>query len=140
MSQRKTVRHVSAHISSIVTDRYRTDPAYPSGIVITDLDSSEDEADSPLQTFADCDSIYSVSNAFLSRVNATKISIPILKSLPPKLESDSSQALVLFRPSPWSAKDARELERIYHERDDSVSERQVEPQIEEPETDAMEIE
>jgi hypothetical protein len=49
--------------------------------------------------------------------------------------------LVLFKPSPWSVKDARELELIYHARDaDSSSKDEVKTQIETPDADAMEIE
>ena len=113
----------------------------PSGIIVTDLDSSEDEAESPLQTSTGSDSAYSVSQAFLSRVNPSKILIPLLKVPSQKLDSDASQALVLFRPSPWSAKDARELERIYRDRDEeNPCKGQAEPRIEEPDADAMEVE
>ncbi|KAF8495852.1 hypothetical protein JB92DRAFT_2992101 [Gautieria morchelliformis] len=106
-------------------------------IIVTNLDSSDDESETSPETFAGNDNVYSVSPAFLSRI---KTSTPLSKTLPPKPESDS-QALVLFKPSPWSAKDARELELIYRARDaDNSSNDEAKPQIETPDADAMEIE
>ena len=109
----------------------------PSGIVVTDLDSSEDEADTPPETSSDDQ--YSVSHALLSRINEAKASASLIKDIPPTPQSDPSQALVLFRPSPWSAKDPRELEGIYRARDEDKHHiDQTDPQTED--TDAMDIE
>lgn len=129
--------HTISPLARIETLNEHTAP----GIVITDLDSSEDEAEAPLQTSTG-DDRYSVSPALLSRISASKVSTPLIADILPTPEQHSSQALVLFRSSPWSAKDARELEGIYRARDDDKHRHHQDvPLIEEPaDADAMEIE
>lgn len=107
-------------------------------IVVTDLDSSEDESETNSETSPD-DSGFTVSPAFLSRIQLSKP--PLLKPLPPSDCADS-RALVLFRPSPWSAQNTQQLNQYYSQRDSEQKDNNMEytaPPVEE-ESDAMEIE
>ncbi|KAF8578007.1 hypothetical protein K439DRAFT_1639206 [Ramaria rubella] len=131
--------------SSIPEIRMRHSSSYEpekDRIVVTDLDSSEDEEDSTSHNYA-CDDSFSLSSAFISRVNASSSTVSsILKNVALSSDSDPSRALILFNPSPWSVKDARELENIYHRRD--TDKRSLDPvviEVEELDTaDAMDIE
>lgn len=83
------------------------------GIVVTDLDSSEDESENNEGSFAD--ESFAVSPAILARLHSSKTSMLKNIVLPPT--PNDSQALVLFRPSPWAAQDAHQLDGYYRERD-----------------------
>jgi len=84
---------------------------------------------------------YSVSTAFLARIKGSNALTPLMKPVIPNPDSDPSRALVLFTPSPWSAKDSRELEGIYRVRDnDRQTRNPIVSEAPEVDADAMEVE
>ncbi|KAF8513165.1 hypothetical protein BU17DRAFT_95655 [Hysterangium stoloniferum] len=86
-------------------------------IIITDLDSSEDESEEPVTQSAvsasENNESYTVSSAYLARISKAGPTLP--KSIIP--DDGMSRALVVFKPLAWSAKDTHELHEMYQARD-----------------------
>lgn len=129
---RKSLHHHSSVLIPTISSH--------TGIIITDLDSSEDESDAN-ESSAD-NSGFTVSPAFLSHIQTSKP--PLLKPVVPSMDSDAeSKALVLFRPSPWTSENTQQLDNYYSQRDNEKQGTEMDlsttPQAEE-DSDAMEIE
>jgi len=106
-------------------------------IVITDLDSSEDESENAEGSFAD--ESFAVSPAILAHLHSSKTSMLKNIVLPPT--SNDSRALVLFRPSPWAAQDAHQLDGYYRERDkERIKYKEMATAEQQVDEDAMDVE
>ncbi|KIJ49568.1 hypothetical protein M422DRAFT_27937 [Sphaerobolus stellatus SS14] len=108
-------------------------------IVVTDLDSSEDESETNESSANDG---FTVSPAYLAHINATKSTPPILKPVIPQPDAGDSRALVLFRPPPWTPP-SQQLGESYTSDNNNTQDIEVEPstpQVVESDPDAMDIE